>query len=130
MDAMTQPYGNADVSLEMTDQHTTKVAKITYIEYNGTVHDIDVPTGFTLMQGAAKNGVPGILAECAGACACATCHVYIDPNWVDRLEPAHETEQALLEYAEDVQANSRLSCQIKVTADLAGLVVRLPERQK
>ncbi|MDX3969229.1 MAG: 2Fe-2S iron-sulfur cluster-binding protein [Bradyrhizobium sp.] len=104
--------------------------KVTYIEYFGTEHNIDVPEGFSVMQGAMKNGVPGILAECMGACACATCHVYIDANWVSVLEPPSSTETAMLEYAECTQRNSRLSCQIKVTKELDGLVVRLPKRQQ
>jgi 2Fe-2S ferredoxin len=103
--------------------------KVTYIEHNGTVHEIDVPVGRSVMQGAVENAVPGIDADCGGACACATCHVFVEPDWVDRAGARTEREQEMLSFAADTQPNSRLACQIKVTGDLDGLVVRMPEGQ-
>jgi ferredoxin, 2Fe-2S len=104
--------------------------KITYVEHNGKEHAVDAPVGCSVMQGAVKNNVPGIDADCGGACACATCHVYVDSNWVAAVGEASEAEAAMLEFAaEPVEANSRLSCQMKVTANLDGLIVRMPRRQ-
>lgn len=104
--------------------------KITYIEYNGTRHDIDVALGLTVMEGARDNDVPGIEADCGGACACSTCHVYVDPVWFDRLPAVDSMEEDMLEFAHEPDAGrSRLTCQLKVTADLDGLVVQMPEKQ-
>ena len=106
------------------------MAKITYIEFNGTPHEVEVPTGLTVMEGARDNGIPGIEADCGGACACSTCHVYVDPGWVDRLPPKEPMEEDMLDFAyEPDPERSRLTCQIKVTDDLDGLVVRMPEKQ-
>lgn len=106
------------------------MVKITYIEHNGTAHTVDVPVGYTVMEGAVNNDIPGIDADCGGACACSTCHVYVHPDWVDKLPPPDETELDMLDFAWNPDpARSRLSCQIRVTEDLEGLVVELPERQ-
>ena len=105
------------------------MAKITYIEHDGTEHTVEVKNGLSVMEGAIRNNVPGIDADCGGACACATCHVYVENGWFDRLPPMDELEQAMLDFAFDVQPNSRLSCQIKVDDSLDGLVVRSPKRQ-
>lgn len=106
------------------------MAHITYIEPSGTEAVIDVPEGWTLMQGATANGVDGIEAECGGSCACATCHCYVDEAHLSKLAAPAATELAMLEnVAAERKSNSRLSCQIKVSAELDGLVVRLPERQ-
>ena len=106
------------------------MAKITYIEHNGTVHEIDVKPGMTVMEGARDNGVPGIDAYCGGACACSTCHVYVAADWVDRLPARDPMEEDMLDFAyEPDPLRSRLTCQIKVTPELDGLVVNLPERQ-
>ncbi|MGF1454787.1 MAG: 2Fe-2S iron-sulfur cluster-binding protein [Alphaproteobacteria bacterium] len=105
------------------------MAKITYIEFNGTTHEIDVDNGMTVMEGAVKNSVPGIDADCGGACACATCHVYVDAAWADKVGPRADMEESMLDFAEDVRAESRLSCQITVSDALDGLIVRLPENQ-
>jgi 2Fe-2S ferredoxin len=105
------------------------MAKVTYIEFNGTEHTIEVRNGFTVMEGAVKNNVPGIDADCGGACACATCHVYVDPAWAEKTGKASAMEESMLDFAENVQENSRLSCQIKVTDELEGLIVRMPESQ-
>jgi 2Fe-2S ferredoxin len=103
--------------------------KITYIEHDGKEHTIDVPVGWTVMEGAVKNRVPGIDADCGGACACATCHVYVDPAWKEKIPAREEMEESMLDFALDAQAGSRLSCQIKVNDDLDGLVVRMPRSQ-
>ena len=105
------------------------MTKITYIEHDGTAHVIDVKNGLSVMEGAVKNNVPGIDADCGGACACATCHVYVDEEWRRRTGSASEMEISMLDFAENVQPHSRLSCQIKVADDLAGLTVRMPESQ-
>lgn len=103
--------------------------KIRYVEYSGQEHDVDVPIGWSVMEGAVKNLVPGIDADCGGACACATCHVYVDPAWVSKLPPRSDMEETMLDFAQDLRPNSRLSCQIKVTGDLDGLVVKTPKSQ-
>lgn len=105
------------------------MAKITYIEHDGTEHAIDVKTGLTVMEGAVKNNIPGIDADCGGACACATCHVYVDEAWLAKTGTKSAMEESMLDFAESVQENSRLSCQIKVTDELDGLVVTMPESQ-
>ena len=105
------------------------MAKITYIEHDGTEHVVDVKTGLTVMEGAVKNNIPGIDADCGGACACATCHVYVDQAWTAKLEPMQEMEKTMLDFAEGVESNSRLSCQIKVTDALDGFTVRMPKSQ-
>ena len=104
--------------------------KVTYIEHDGTTIAVDLAEGWTLMQGATLNGVTGIEGECGGSCACATCHCYVDEAFLDRLPPMAESENDMLDCTvSERKANSRLGCQIKVTADLDGLIVRLPEAQ-
>jgi len=105
------------------------MAKIKYIEHNGKEHVVDVKSGMTVMEGAVKNLIPGIDADCGGACACATCHVYVDGAWVAKIEPMQEMEKTMLDFAEGVETNSRLSCQIKVTDALDGFTVRMPKSQ-
>lgn len=103
---------------------------VKYIEFNGTEHDIDVESGLTVMEGAVNNSVPGIEAECGGACACATCHVYVDEAWIGKLQEREDMEEDMLECAaSEIKPNSRLSCQIELTDELDGLVVRMPEFQ-
>ncbi len=103
--------------------------KIRYIERNGTERDVEVPVGWSVMEGAVRNLVPGIDADCGGACACATCHVYVDPAWEAKLPPKEDMEETMLDFAQDLQPNSRLSCQIRVTPQLDGLIVRTPKSQ-
>jgi ferredoxin, 2Fe-2S len=105
------------------------MAKITYIEFDGTEHVADVKSGLSVMEGAIKNNIPGIDADCGGACACATCHVYVDAAWKEKTGGPSAMEESMLDFAENVEENSRLSCQIKVTDALDGLVVRMPESQ-
>ncbi|MFS8038099.1 2Fe-2S iron-sulfur cluster-binding protein [Xanthobacter sp. AM11] len=102
---------------------------ITFIEFDGTSHAVEGPEGATAMETAIRNGVPGIVAECGGACACATCHVYVDEAWTEKVGAPSEMEEGMLDFATDVRPNSRLSCQIKLTAELDGLVLRTPETQ-
>src|ERR1700749_2037793 len=105
--------------------------RITYIEHNGVQHAIDVPVGKSLMQGAIDNNVPGIDADCGGACACATCHVYVDDAWLGQVgvTESGSHEAGMLSFAAVTQPNSRLSCQIAATEALDGLVLRMPEGQ-
>jgi 2Fe-2S ferredoxin len=105
--------------------------KVTYIEFNGTAHEAEVPVGLSVMRGAVDNNIPGIDADCGGACACATCHVYLDPPWLEQLgTPVPGSQEAsMLSFAAVLQPNSRLSCQITMTEALDGLVVRMPEGQ-
>lgn len=103
--------------------------KITYIEFDGTPHEVEVEHGSSLMKGAVHNGVPGIDAECGGACACATCHVYISDSWAKKIGSPGSTEKGMLEFANQVRENSRLACQITVTPELDGLIVSMPEFQ-
>ena len=105
------------------------MAKITYIEHGGAEHTIDVKAGLSVMEGAVKNNIPGIDADCGGACACATCHVYVDEAWREKTGTPTAMEESMLDFAEGVEPNSRLSCQIKVTDGLDGLIVRMPESQ-
>ncbi|QQQ17963.1 (2Fe-2S)-binding protein [Brevundimonas vitis] len=105
------------------------MAKITYIEFDGSEHVVDVKPGLSVMEGAIRNNVPGIDADCGGACACATCHVYVDEAFQEAAGKASAMEESMLDFAENVQPNSRLSCQIRVSDALDGLIVRLPESQ-
>ncbi len=103
--------------------------KITYRTHAGEIREANVADGTTVMEAAVKNGIPGIDGDCGGACACATCHVYVDPDWFDRLGAQTDMELSMLEFAENVHPNSRLGCQIKLSAALDGMVVDLPESQ-
>ncbi|MBV9993617.1 MAG: 2Fe-2S iron-sulfur cluster binding domain-containing protein [Caulobacteraceae bacterium] len=105
------------------------MAKITYIEFSGTERVVEVAKGLSVMEGAIKNNIPGIDADCGGACACATCHVYVDEAWREKVGERSDMEESMLDFAENVQPNSRLSCQIKVSDELDGLIVRTPESQ-
>jgi 2Fe-2S ferredoxin len=106
------------------------MARVSYVEHNGTRHDVDVHNGDSVMQGAVDNTIEGIVAECGGGLACATCHCYVDDAWIDKLNPAADEELQMLECtASPRKRGSRLSCQIVVTDELDGLVVQLPEAQ-
>ncbi len=105
------------------------MAKITYIESTGAEHTLEVKNGQSVMEGAVKNNIPGIDADCGGACACATCHVYVDEAWTDKTGSASVMEESMLDFAQDQRPNSRLSCQIIVSDALDGLIVRMPENQ-
>ena len=103
--------------------------KITFIQHDGKETVVDASVGVTVMEAAKLNLVDGIEAECGGACACATCHVYVAEDWVSKTGSASEMEEDMLDFAFDVKESSRLSCQIKVTEELDGLVVTVPEKQ-
>ena len=105
------------------------MVKITYVEFGGTEHVVDVPEGLTVMEGARDNDIPGIEADCGGACACSTCHVYVDEAWVAKLPGREPMEEDMLDFAHEAKPNSRLTCQVRVTPELEGLVVRMPEKQ-
>jgi 2Fe-2S ferredoxin len=102
---------------------------VVFIEPGGSRRETAAPVGMTLMEIARQNGIEGIVARCGGACACATCHVYVAPEWLARLEPREDMEEGMLESAWEPRDNSRLSCQIHITPELDGLTVQLPERQ-
>ena len=103
--------------------------KINFIDAAGVSHAVEAEVGSTVMETAIRNGVPGIEAECGGACACATCHVYVDDTWREIVGGPSPMEEDMLDFGYDVRPNSRLSCQIKVTDALDGLLVAVPERQ-
>ena len=105
------------------------MAKITYIDHAGESRTVEAENGSTVMETAIKNSIPGIEAECGGACACATCHVYVDEAWTEIVGKPSPMEEDMLDFGFDVKSNSRLSCQIKVSDALDGLIVRTPERQ-
>lgn len=103
---------------------------VTYIEHDGKRHVIEVANGLTVMEGARDNGIPGIHADCGGACACSTCHVYVDPLWVEKLPVKEAMEADILDFAYEADADrSRLACQLRVDNSLDGLIVQIPERQ-
>jgi 2Fe-2S ferredoxin len=106
------------------------MAKITYVAFDGTRYEVEAESGLSVMMAAKRNNVPGIDADCGGSCSCATCHVYVEEAWRDAVGSRGAIEEATLEFAEDVRDNSRLSCQIKVTDVLDGLVVHMPESQR
>ncbi|RIY03595.1 2Fe-2S ferredoxin [Aureimonas flava] len=102
---------------------------IIFLAPDGTRYEIDAPDGSSVMQAAIRNDVPGIDADCGGACACATCHVYVDEAQIGQLAPMEAMEEDMLDFALDVRANSRLSCQIRVRPELRGLTLTVPPRQ-
>ena len=103
--------------------------EVHFITHSGDHYTVAAQSGETLMQVAVRNDVPGIEAECGGACACATCHVYVDESWAAKLPQARPMEEDMLDFAYDIRANSRLSCQIRLDESLNGLTVHVPERQ-
>ena len=105
------------------------MAKITYIDNEGTSRTIEVDNGLSVMEGAIQKDIPGIDADCGGSMACATCHVYVEENWLDKLPKAQDAEVDMIDMAYEPKKNSRLSCQLIVTDELDGLVVTTPEKQ-
>jgi 2Fe-2S ferredoxin len=103
--------------------------KITYIEYNGKEHIVDVPIGLSVMEGAVQNDIPGIDADCGGGMACATCHVYVKEEWFNKLPKKEDGEEDMLDMAYEPNKFSRLSCQIIVSNELDGLAVSIPSKQ-
>ncbi|MFA7553854.1 MAG: 2Fe-2S iron-sulfur cluster-binding protein [Spongiibacteraceae bacterium] len=102
---------------------------VNFVTYDGVNTEVTVESGTNLMQAALNNGIDSIIAECGGACSCATCHCYIDDAWFDKVGQAEEMEQEMISYALNPEANSRLSCQVVVTEDMDGLIIKLPENQ-
>ena len=105
------------------------MTKVTFIQFDGSHRSVDVDDGTSLMEAAVGNMVPGIDGDCGGECACATCHVHVDPQWLEKLPAMQEMEASMLELAEGRDETSRLGCQIKIGPDLEGLVVRMPAGQ-
>ena len=105
------------------------MAKITYIEHSGKLHTIQIQNGLTVMEGAVQNDIPGIDADCGGSMACATCHVYVKKEWFNKLPKKEDGEEDMLDMAYEPSKFSRLSCQLTVSDELEGLVVKLPEKQ-
>ncbi len=105
------------------------MTKITYIEFNGKSHTVDVANGLSVMEGAVQNDIPGIDADCGGGMACATCHVYVKEDWFNKINEKTEGEDDMLDQAFEPSKFSRLSCQIQISDDIDGLVVNLPEKQ-
>jgi ferredoxin, 2Fe-2S len=105
------------------------MAKVRFIQHDGTEHLVDGEVGSSIMQTARDNLVPGIIGDCGGNCSCATCHGYIDPAWIDKLQPQSEDEAGMLDGTMNQETNSRLTCQIKLTRELDGIVIRLPISQ-
>ena len=103
------------------------MVQITYVEHDGTEHVVDSQTGVSLMQAAIDNLVPGIDADCGGECSCATCHVMVNENWLEKVGPPGEMEESMLDLNPERQENSRLSCQVEVSEELDGLRVSMPE---
>ena len=103
--------------------------KITYIEHSGKSYVVEVPNELSVMEGAVQNNIPGVTADCGGACACATCHVYVDEKWFDKLKKKDEAEQDMLDMAFEPNKFSRLSCQISVSDELDGMAVKIPSKQ-
>ena len=105
------------------------MTKLTIVAFDGQRYDLEAADGSTVMENAVRNSVPGIEAECGGACACATCHVYVDDAWTAKVGEPEPMEEDMLDFAFDVRPTSRLSCQIRVRDELDGLIVRTPARQ-
>ncbi len=103
--------------------------KVIFVDHEGTRREVEAKKGSTVMEAAVQNMIPGIDADCGGACACATCHVYVDEAWMGKLKDKDDMEDSMLDFAEDVQDNSRLSCQIQMSDDLDGITVTTPEAQ-
>ncbi len=105
------------------------MVKIIFADHSGTEREVDATVGESVMEAAVRNNIPGIDADCGGACACATCHVYVDPEFLPKTGEQEAMEQSMLDFADGVQENSRLSCQISVSAELEGMKVTTPESQ-
>jgi len=103
--------------------------KIVLIEFDGTVHEVEAPLGVSIRDTAINQGVEGVVGSCGGYCSCGTCHGYVDEKWLDKLPPITSDESGMIECVHDPKPNSRLTCQIPMTSELDGIVIRLPARQ-
>lgn len=118
------------MSTQTVDAKEVSLPQITYVTWSGDRIVVEVPVGKTVMEGARENAIPGIDADCGGACACSTCHVYVDPAWAGKLPPISDMESEMLEFAHEPDPDrSRLTCQLQVTEALDGLIVQMPEQQ-
>ena len=102
---------------------------IIYITPDGTRHEVEVEKGYSVMEGAINNNIDGIVAECGGACACATCHAYVDEAWLDKMPPMDDMEDSMLDAAYERRDNSRLTCQLEVTEDMDGLIIHVADNE-
>jgi 2Fe-2S ferredoxin len=120
-----------DAVFRLPASHRTElvVPRIVYTEFDGTAHAVEVQLGYSVMQGAVENCIPGIDGDCGGRSACATCHIFVDAAWQAKTGGRSPIEEEMLAFAPTLQPGSRLACQIRVTADLDGLIVTMPERQ-
>jgi len=107
----------------------TSMAKITYVTHDNQIHTVEVQNGLTVMEGAVQNDIPGIDADCGGGMACATCHVYVKEDWLDKLPTKEDGEEDMLDMAFEPKKNSRLSCQLTISDELDGLIVNIPSKQ-
>ena len=107
----------------------TSMAKITYVTHDNQIHTVEVQNGLTVMEGAVQNDIPGIDADCGGGMACATCHVYVKEDWLDKLPTKEDGEEDMLDMAFEPKKNSRLSCQLTISDELDGLTVNIPSKQ-
>ena len=105
------------------------MARITFVQPDGSATEVEVANGLTVMEGAIENDIAGVIAECGGSCSCSTCHCYVADGWMDALPPVEKDESALLEFAWEPRSSSRLTCQILVTDELDGLVLHVPAEQ-
>ena len=105
------------------------MVKVIFIEHDGNTHVVDAYEGESLMEAAVSNNVPGIDADCDGSCACATCHIFVNPEWISKVGERREMENSMLEFSDDQKANSRLACQIQISEEHEGLTVEIPEAQ-
>ena len=105
------------------------MAKVIFHDHEGNTREVEAKNGMSIMEAAIANMIPGIDADCGGACACATCHVYVADNWMDKLKPKDDMEDSMLDFADEVQDNSRLCCQILISDELDGIEVTTPESQ-
>ena len=106
------------------------MVKLTYVESNGTEHTVDVDEGLSIMEGAVSNSIPGIDADCGGGCACATCMIFVHIEWKEKINPMSEEEESMIDFHEYKNEKSRLSCHITVTAEMDGMILKLPESQQ
>lgn len=105
------------------------MTKVTFVQPDGSQKEVDAENGSTLMETAIRNDIPGVIGECGGACTCATCHVYVAEDWTKRVGPPTMMEEDMLDFAYDIRPSSRLSCQVKISDELEGLTIEVPENQ-
>jgi len=129
LDIVGEPARPVAATKSWLKEKNRAMARILYVTFHGEKHEAEVVGGSTVKDGAVDNTIPGIEADCGGACACATCHVYVDPGWVDAVGAPAAMEVEMLQFVNDRKGNSRLSCQIRVTDALDGLIVHMPSSQ-